>query len=408
MTIDGTPDVEGWQLLSSPASGGAPRPERVVHRRTALKVPLVLAGAAALTQLPRAMAEGRDRWSADRAAAWYGAQPQLLGANYIPANAVNQLEMFQAETYDPRRIDAELGMARKLGLNSVRVFLHDQLWVQDRRGFLRRLMQFVTIAARHALKPLFVFFDSCWDPHPRLGPQRAPVPGVHNSGWVQSPGADRLGDPGYRSVLREYVIGVMSMFRGDARILGWDLWNEPDNPAKVYRAVERPDKDDLIADLLPQVFQWARTVDAVQPLTSGVWQGAWADPRRRSPIAGIQLDNSDVVSFHSYAGAAEFEGRIGELAPLKRPILCTEYLARTLGSNVETILPVAAAHGVAAFNWGLVAGKTQTFLPWDSWDRPRPAPPGEWFSDLLQGDGRPYRDSEVRALRKVTPLLRAK
>lgn len=407
--MDGTPDIEGLQLLSKPVSGGeSPRPERVVHRRAALKVPLILAGAAALTQLPRAMAEGRGRWSADRAGAWYGAQPRLLGANYIPANAVNQLEMFQADTYDPRRIDAELGMARKLGLNTVRVFLHDQLWVQDRRGFLRRLMQFVTIAARHAIKPLFVFFDSCWDPHPRLGPQRAPVPGVHNSGWVQSPGADRLGDPGYRSVLREYVTGVMNLFRGDGRILGWDLWNEPDNPAKVYRAVERPDKIGLVAELLPQVFAWARSVDAVQPLTSGVWQGPWADPRRRSPIAAIQLDNSDVISFHSYAGAAEFERRIAELAPLRRPILCTEYLARTLGSNLETILPVAMRHGVAAFNWGLVAGKTQTFLPWDSWDRPIPAPPSEWFSDLLQGDGRPYRDSEVRALRKVTPLLRAK
>lgn len=369
---------------------------------------MILAGGATLTRMPRASAEGRGRWPVDRAVNWYRAQPRLVGANYIPANAINQLEMFQPDTYDPRRIDAELGMARKLGLNTLRVFLHDLLWVQDRRGFLRRLMQFVTIAARHAIKPLFVFFDSCWDPHPKPGPQHAPVPGVHNSGWVQSPGADRLDDPGYRSVLREYVTGVMSQFRSDDRILGWDLWNEPDNPAKVYRAVERPDKIDLVATLLTQVFEWARTVDAVQPLTSGVWQGAWADPRRRSTIAGLQLDNSDVISFHSYADAPEFEGRIAELAPMQRPILCTEYLARTLGSNVEAILPVATRHGVAAFNWGLVAGKTQTFLPWDSWDHPDLEPPREWFSDLLHGDGRPYRDSEVRALRNVTPLLRAK
>jgi hypothetical protein len=269
-------------------------------------------------------------------------------------------------------------------------------------------MQFVTIAASHAIKPLFVFFDSCWDPHPKLGPQRAPVPGVHNSGWVQSPGADRLGDPGYGRVLNDYVTAVMTQFRNDSRVLGWDLWNEPDNPASVYRAVERTDKEDLVAALLPQVFQWARAVDPVQPLTSGVWQGPWADPRQRSPIASIQLDNSDVITFHSYAKPADFEGRIAELAPLQRPILCTEYLARSLGSTVEGILPIAMQHDVGAFNWGLVAGKTQTYLPWDSWDHPEPAPPTAWFSDLLQPDGRPYQDSEISAIRRLIPLIRAK
>jgi hypothetical protein len=368
----------------------------------------MLVGAGTLTRTPRASAAGRGRWSADRANSWYRAQPRLVGANYIPSNAINQLEMFQPGTYDPRRIDVELAMAGRLGLNTVRVFLHDLLWVQDRRGFLRRLLQFVTIAASHAIKPLFVFFDSCWDPHPRLGPQHAPVPGVHNSGWVQSPGADRLGDPGYVNVLNDYVTGVLTQFRRDDRILGWDLWNEPDNPADAYRTVERPDKFDLVAALLPQVFEWARAVDPVQPLTSGVWQGIWADPRRLSPIARIQLDNSDVISFHSYADPAGFEGRIAELAPMQRPILCTEYLARTLGSSVDGILPVAVRHGVAAYNWGLVAGKTQTYLPWDSWDHPNAPPPAEWFSDLLHRDGRPYRDSDLRAIRRVTPLLRAK
>lgn len=316
--------------------------------------------------------------------------------------------MFQPETYDPRRIDAELGMAQRLGINAVRVFLHDLLWTQDDRGLLRRLVQFVTIAARHAIKPLFVFFDSCWDPHPKAGPQRAPVPGVHNSGWVQSPGADRLGDPAYGRVLNEYVTAVLTQFRRDDRVLGWDLWNEPDNPASVYRTVERPDKVDLVAGLLPQVFEWARAVDPVQPLTSGVWQGAWADPPKRSPVAAIQLDNSDVITFHSYAKPDGFEDRIGELAPMGRPVVCTEYLARTLGSSVEGVLPVARRRGVGAFNWGLVAGKTQTYLPWDSWDRPQPPPPGVWFSDLLRLDGTPYRDSEAQAIRRSAPLIRAK
>jgi hypothetical protein len=361
---------------------------------------VLLAVGAALAQVPRASAEP-GRWSVDRANRWYEAQGWLVGGNYITSTAINQLEMFQPGTYDPRRIDSELACARVAGFNTVRVFLHDLLWAQDRQGFARRLAQFVAIAASHGIKPLFVLFDSCWDPLPRLGPQRPPTPGVHNSGWVQGPGAEHLDDPRYRSILQDYVTGVLGLFRSDDRVLGWDLWNEPDNPARVYRKVERKDKQALVAALLPQVFQWARAVDPVQPLTSGVWHGSW-DAGSRSTISGIQLDNSDVMTFHSYGKPAEFEARITELSPLGRPILCTEYLARPLGSTVEGILPIAKQHNVGAFNWGLVAGKTQAYLPWDSWDHPYATAPKVWFSDLLQPDGRPYRDSEIQTIRTLT------
>ena len=380
-----------------------------MYRRTVLKLPLMLAAGSALAHAPRASAEPAPRssgeitrWSADRANRWYQAQGWLVGANFITSSAINQLEMFQPGSYDPRRIDTELGWARSAGLNSVRVFLHDQLWAQDARGFLMRLAQFVNIAARHRIKPLFVFFDSCWDPFPRLGPQRAPRPGVHNSGWVQSPGAEHLGDPGYTRVLRDYVTGVLTQFRNDDRVLGWDLWNEPDNPARVYSKVERKDKLERVAELLPQVFLWARSVDPSQPLTSGVWRGDWGEPAGRSPISAMQLDNADVITFHSYAERAGFESRITELAPLGRPIICTEYMARPQGSTVESILPVAKRHNVGAFNWGLVAGKTQTYFPWDSWDHPYTALPKVWFHDLLLPDGRPYRDSEIQAIRGLT------
>jgi hypothetical protein len=379
-----------------------------VYRRTVLKLPLLLAAGTALAQGPRASAEPprasgeASRWSPDRANRWYQAQGWLVGANFITSNAINQLEMFQSNTFDPRRIDTELGWARSAGLNSVRVFLHDLLWAQDALGFQLRLAQFVSMAARHGIKPLFVFFDSCWDPFPKLGPQRAPRPGVHNSGWVQSPGAERLGDPGYTRVLHDYVTGVLTQFRSDDRVLGWDLWNEPDNPARVYQKVERKDKQQLVAELLPQVFQWARSVDPSQPLTSGVWQGEWGEQQGRSAISGIQLGNADVITFHSYAEPAGFESRIGELAPLGRPIICTEYMARPRGSTVEGILPVAKRHNVGGFNWGFVAGKTQTYFPWDSWDHPYTAPPKVWFHDLLLPDGRPYRDSEIQTVRGLT------
>ena len=359
-----------------------------LRRRTVLKLPLLTPPAAALTTAPHANAASA-RWSSDRAHRWFRGQGWLVGANYITSNAINQLEMFQHNTFDPQRIDGELRIARFMGMNTVRVFLHDQLWTQDRVGFQRRLGQFVDIAARN-------------DPLPKSGPQRAPRPGVHNSGWVQSPGAERLDDRRYRQVLQEYVVRILTQFRNDPRVLGWDLWNEPDNPAAVYRSVERADKPQLVADLLPQVFRWARTVDPVQPLTTGVWEGQWGDRSRRSEMASIQLDMADVITFHSYDNPAGFEARIDELQPWGRPLMCTEYLARTEGSTIEGVLPVAKRRHVGAYTWGLIAGKTQTWLPWDSWDRPYLKAPREWFHDLAFSDGRPYRGREIDTIRKLT------
>lgn len=352
-----------------------------------------------MTQTPHAGAES-NKWSADRAHRWYNAQRWPVGANYYPSNAINQLEMFQPASFDPRRIDQELGWASSYGLNTIRVFLHDLLWAQDARGFQLRLAQFVGIAARHGIKPLFVFFDSCWNPYPRPGKQPAPRPGLHNSGWVQSPGAERLGDRNYAKLLHTYVQGIMTQFRNDDRVLGWDLWNEPDNPADMYPT--QANKLDLVAELLPQVFDWARAVDASQPLTSAVWQGTWADPARRSTIADIQLTNSDVITFHSYAEPAEFENRLGQLTGFGRPIMCTEYLARTLGNTVENILPIAKRHNIGAINWGLVAGKAQTYFPYDSWKHPYKQVPKVWFHDLLWANGQPYSASEMQLFRKLT------
>lgn len=388
-------------MTRTPEHGPGQNHHRILGRRTALKLPALLTASVAVSRLPRASAEP-GRWSENRAHAWYRAQGWLVGANYITSTAVNQLEMFQASTFDRRRIDSELLLARRIGLNTVRVFLHDQLWAQDRNGFLRRLAQFVTIAARHGIRPLFVLFDSCWDPLPELGRQRPPRPGVHNSRWVQGPGARYIADPRYRQVMRDYVVGVLRQFRDDERVLGWDLWNEPDNPADQYRSVERRDKVERVAELLPQVFRWAREVAPMQPLTSGVWDGEWADPARRNPINRIQLDNSDVITFHNYGDPGEFEARIAELRPLGRPIVCTEYLARNFGSTIEGVLPVARRRNVGAYNWGLIAGKTQTQLPWDSWDEPYTSPPDVWFHDLLRADGQPYRDSEIRTIRSLT------
>ena len=344
------------------------------------------------------------RWTAEQANAWYQQQPWLVGSNFIPSDAINELEMWQAESFNPAEIDRELGWAEAIGMNTMRVFLHDLLWQQDPPGFTKRLNEFLTIAAKHHIRPIFVLFDSCWDPLPKLGPQRPPVPGVHNSGWVQSPGRDALGDAAQYPRLKAYVQGVVGTFAKDSRVLAWDVWNEPDNDNQpAYSKVELPHKVEYVNKLLPQVFEWARAPNPTQPLTSGVWWGDWSSLEKANPTARIQLEQSDVISFHNYSWPEDFEKHVKWLQVFQRPILCTEYMARSVGSTFDGTLPLAKKYKVAAINWGLVAGKTQTYLPWDSWERPYVLmQPPVWFHEVFRTDGTPYRQYETELIRTLT------
>ena len=367
---------------------------------------LLICSLVALTPAPassQASAQA-SRWSEAKANEWYRQQPWLVGSNYIPATAINELEMWQAETFDPKTIDKELGWAESLGMTTMRVFLHDLPWQQDAAGYRDRINRFLDIAARHGIKPLLVLFDSCWDPDPKLGPQRAPRPGVHNSGWLQSPGAKALQDPQQYPRLKTYVTGVVQAFGKDPRVLGWDVWNEPDNlNTNSYGSAEPKNKIELVLALLPQVFAWSREAGAQQPLTSGVWKGDWSSDQKLSPMERVQLESSDVISFHNYDNAAEFEKRITWLQRFNRPILCTEYMARGNGSTFQGSLPIARKYNVAAINWGFVAGKTQTYLPWDSWQKPyTDREPAVWFHEIFKPDGTPYRQEEVDLIRKLT------
>jgi len=347
------------------------------------------------------------RWPEQKANAWYGQQPWLVGSNYVPKSAINQLEMWQEATFNPTEIDTELSWAEAMGMNTMRVFLHDLLWQQDAAGFQKRIDRFLTIASRHHIRPMFVLFDSCWDPLPHLGPQRPPIPGVHNSGWVQSPGAMALADESQYPRLKAYVQGVVRAFARDDRILAWDVWNEPgaDN-AGSYPRVELKEKEKTarVTALLPQAFAWARELKPMQPLTSGVWAvDTSPDGANLGELQQIQLRESDIITFHNYTWPEHFKRQVTWLKTYNRPVICTEYMARSVGSTFDAILPIARQERVGAINWGFVAGKTQTYLPWDSWQHPYILDqPSVWFHEVLHPDGTPYREAEVNLIRQLT------
>lgn len=365
----------------------------------------------ALTLSVCSSAPARDKWTPEQAKAWDDKTPWLVGANFAPAYAINQLEMWQADTFDPAAIDRELAMAESLGFNSMRVFLHHLLWEQDKEGLLKRMEQFLELADKRNIGVMFVFFDSVWDPEPKLGKQRPPQKGVHNSGWVQSPGKKDLLDKSRHGLLKEYVQGVIKHFKDDRRVQVWDLWNEPDNMNdnsygrnKLKTEPDAATKQAATLELLRQSFDWAREVDPSQPLTSGLWLGGHkADPAKLIPIEKVQLEQSDVISFHSYGRLPEVKQWVENLRKHGRPLLCTEYMARPAGSTFDPILGYFKEQNIGAYNWGFVAGKSNTIFAWSTWQTPEPAAePKVWFHDIFRTDGTPFDPKEVEYIRQVT------
>lgn len=312
--------------------------------------------------------------------------------------------MWQAETFDPETIDRELGWAAGIGFNTMRVFLHDMAWKADPAGFENRLDQYLAIASKHNIRSLLVLFDSVWDPRPELGPQKDPTPGVHNSRWVQSPHIDIQKDPGRYPELKPYLTAILTRFKDDPRVLGWDLLNEPGNPnSDSYKegwTVEEKRRAHLV--LVEKLFEWAREVNPSQPLTAGVW----IDPTGKNvpPIDQLAIDLSDIITFHTYGKLDHATQAVEWLSQNRRPLICTEYMSRGSGSTFETILPYFKKNNVGAINWGLVAGRSQTIYPWHSWKEPFKKEPEIWFHDIFRKDGTPYDTKETDFIRKLTKL----
>jgi len=328
------------------------------------------------------------QWSEEQAHLWHAHQPWLSGSNFVPSTAINQLEMWQAETFDLATIDRELGWAAQLGFNTMRVFLHYLVWQQDPEAFKSRIDEYLTLSARHGIRTMFVFFDDCWNPDPKIGPQPDPKPGVHNSGWVQCPGQKEVSDTSLYPVLQGYVQDIMQTFANDERIVMWDLYNEPGNSAHVNESLP----------LLRKVFEWAWSVRPSQPLTVGIWNFS----EQFDVLNTMSMFYSDIVSFHHYWDIPYLERIIKKCQAYKRPVICTEYMGRTTGCRFETHMPVLKKYNVGAINWGLVSGRSNTIFPWGS-------PEGEghpelWFHDIFHADGTPYCASEVAAIRELNGI----
>ena len=346
------------------------------------------------------------KWSKEKAWEWHKENGWMVGTNFNPSTAINQLEFFQEATFDIETIDRELGWSADLGMNLHRVYLHNLLWNQDSIGFINRLEQYLKISEKYKIKTMFVLLDDVWDPSPKLGIQPKPIPFVHNSGWVQAPGAEILGDSLRHYELKNYIKGVVQHFANDKRVVAWDLYNEPDNVAnnEGRAEFEVQDKHIYSYSLIKKVVRWVREVNPSQPVTMGLWKGdhtIWGKSNKLRPLERFMVQNSDVISFHSYDGHKVTAEKIEALKNYQRPILCTEYLARTNGSTFKEILPLFEENQVSAMNWGFVAGKTNTIFPWSSWTKKFDSMPKVWHHDIYRPDKSPFSKQEISFLKSM-------
>jgi Cellulase (glycosyl hydrolase family 5) len=327
----------------------------------------------------------RPVWTAAQANEWYKQWGWLRGSDFIPSTAINQLEMWQAETFDTLTINRELGWAEDIGMNSMRVYLHHAAWEIDKEGFKKRMNQYLAIASRHRISTLFTIFDDCWNPTYQTGKQPEPKTGIHNSGWIRDPADILHTDSTIIKTLEMYVKDVLTTFANDKRIVLWDLYNEPGNSNYGNKSMA----------LLQQVFRWGREVNPSQPLSVGVWNDDLKD------LNQYQLENSDVITYHNYSTHEDHKSMIDTLRKFNKPLICTEYMARTRGSRFENIMPILKQENVGAYNWGFVAGKTNTMYAWDA-----PMPDGQepkiWFHDIFRKDGTPFDKKEVQLIKSLT------
>lgn len=328
----------------------------------------------------------REVWTTEQANDWYKDWGWLRGADFIPSTAINQLEMWQAETFDPETIDRELGYAEGIGFNSMRVYLHHLAWQIDTVGFKNRMREYLDISGKHGISTLFVFFDDCWNPTYQAGKQSEPKPGIHNSGWVRDPGDSIHINPDMMHSLEKYVKDILASFSNDKRIVLWDLYNEPGNSGYGNKSMP----------LLEKAFEWGREINPSQPLSAGVWNWDLKE------LSDYQIQHSDVITYHNYGDSANHTWFIDTLRSLtQKPLICTEYMARTRNSLFKDIMPILKRENIGAYNWGLVSGKTNTIYAWDT-PMPDGAEPKFWFHDIFRKDGSPYKPEEVEVIKNLT------
>ena len=359
------------------------------------------------------------RWSIEKINEWYEKQPWLRGCNFMGSDCANRIDQWQSLGFEERLItaDRELALAAETGMNTIRIILEYIVWRDEHDGFMERFERYLATAARHGISCMVVFGNDCMPPKTegwrplQLGEQPCDW-GYHGGrknsqhGTFNIPGYHLLDEPEEAERHYQWVREIITRYKDDPRIIVWDLFNEPGNSNRGSMSLPH----------MKKFFEIAREIDPIQPLTVGIW--AFPEPMTsvvnlRESLSEIQkyaLDNSDLITYHCYGSLERNVAIIKALKKYGRPIVNTEWLARPLGNNVEEMYPLFYSNDIGCYMWGLVAGKYQTYEPWNGiWDRYEKDPNlnwdfTKWFHDLYRPALRPYNPKEIELMKRIHAL----
>ena len=365
-------------------------------------------------------------WTKEQAWEWYSRQPWMRGCNYMPASCANRVDQWQEMGCEERfaEMERELKLAQSIGFNTLRILIEEQgfaVWCAEHDGFMARLERMLALLDKYGMhkygmRMILVLGNDCSRPKeiwsfPKTGPQ--PCDWGYHGGRKRSQHGSFPGAVGYTCVddpeLREKFFAmceeVMTKYRTDRRIAFWNIWNEPGNGNRR--------KPEHVA-LIRRLFELAWKIDPVQPLAADVWAGHYGmspkDANKSQVLAG---ELSDIISYHCYG---DYETQVRILSKLKRhygrPLVNTEWLARIKHNDVFTAYPLYFIEGVGCTCWGFVAGKYQTYEPWESmWRQVEDGKPEaekydftKWFHDLYRPSLRPYDPKEIGLIKRFNKL----
>lgn len=359
----------------------------------------------------------KERWSAEQAWKWYKKKPWVMGINYVPSVTLHAVELWQEDTYPEviKSVRKEFELMEDIGLNGVRMFLPFHIWYHEQERFLDRLDSFLEELAARGITMMPVIFNDCVGVKPEnIMPEMTrgwqPYDIGHHGGHKVNPfmgdqvsiGWCLWDEPEWRASQEEYLAALLERFRTDERIYAWDLWNEPGNSNRHDRSIP----------YIKRAFEVARSIDPEQPLTAGPWSYpedyGINDEVDVEPVQRLALDESDIITFHQYEGIDRVKRVVKQLQKENRPMMNTEWLNRIQDNFIGDNLPLYHEEGIGSYSWGLVAGKSQHFLPWDELWLHRELPLNRWQHDLFDHFYTPYDREELKLMRKLSPKSEGK
>ena len=354
-----------------------------------------------------------EKWSKERAWEWYNNRPWIRGCNYMSASCANRVDQWQSLHFDKylKETEAELKLMRELGYNSVRLILEYVVWEKEHDVFLKNFERYISLCNSYGISCMIVLANDCMPPKtelwkmPSIGEQSYDI-GYHGGRKHSQHGRHNAPAPHYyldendsREKYFEMVREIVSLYKDDARILMWDLFNEPGNSNR--RGITMPN--------LKRMLDEVRKINPSQPLTIGAW---WCGDDRcfNNEIDQFALESSDIITYHNYGKYEEHIQVIKYLKGLGRPIMNTEWLARCTGNTVFENFPLFYLENIGCYNWGFVAGKYQTYEPyeghwqWYNDDKHADIDFTKWFHDLYRPSHRPYDPRETELISRLCAL----